>query len=119
MAFIDDKNYFNFGVDIEESLDEEAVRDLEFFSFGIFEAWAVIEGQLLDDYLGGNGGLWIFFMSDFDFGVVLVVEVGFESIVFDNKFWSAEEGHDGGLTDTSISDDDDGFFVLVVDGDGG
>ena len=55
MGFINDQHNFDMLIDIKQTLYEERVRNLIFFAFVVFEAWAVIEGHLIDDNLGGNG----------------------------------------------------------------
>ena len=77
MAFIDDENNLYFLVNIEETLNEERVRNLVLLSFVILESWAIIEGHILDNYLRGDGCFWIFLMPDFDFGISLIIKGGF------------------------------------------
>ena len=55
-------------------------------------------------------------MAYFDWGTGTVKD-GFESLVTDNHILSSEECQDGGLSDTSISDDDDGLVAGGVLGD--
>jgi hypothetical protein len=57
-------------------------------------------------------------MTDFDLRGGRVIEVGLETVVFDDQLSTSQERHDGGFTDTSVSYDKDGLLVFVVDGDG-
>lgn len=44
MRLVDHKYDFDLGVDVEQSLDEEAVGDLIFFALVVPEAGTVVEG---------------------------------------------------------------------------
>lgn len=69
MALIDNEDYLYFGVKIEQSLNKERVGNFILLSFVIFESRTIIEGHALNDDLGGNRCLRIFFMTYFDFGI--------------------------------------------------
>lgn len=55
-------------------------------------------------------------MTDFDDGLV-AVEGWFQPVIPDGEFSSCEKGKDGGFSDSSVSDDDDGFIAVGVFGD--
>jgi hypothetical protein len=55
VGVVNDQYDFDFGVDVQEALHEEGVGYFVFFSFVVFEAGTVVEGQVLvDDQLVGD-----------------------------------------------------------------
>ena len=66
MTVVDDKNYFDLGVDVKETFDKERVGDLLLFAFVVFEAGAVVEGDVLDYHFVGNRSLGVLLVTNFD-----------------------------------------------------
>ncbi len=118
MTFVDDQYDLDFLVNIEQPLNEEGVGDFVLFALVVLEARAVVESHLVDDDLRGDGGLGVLFMADLDARLLGGVEDGLEAVEADHELGASEEGHDGALADSGISDHDDGFCVLLVNGDG-
>ena len=115
MTFVHNQHDLDFGIDVKQSLYEERVRDLILLTFVVLEARTVVESHLLNDYFGGDGGLGVLLVANFDAILFDSVESGFESVEADDEFRTTEEGHDGTLADTSITDHNDCFLVLSVD----
>ena len=115
VAFVDYEHDLDLLVDVEQSLDEEGVRDLVLLALVVLEAGAVVEGHALDDNLGGDGGLGVLLVADLDARLLRGVENGLESVETHHELGARQEGHDGALADSSIADHDDGLGVLLVD----
>lgn len=49
VRLIDHQDDFDFGINIEQSLNEKRVGDFVFFSFVILESRAVVESEVIDD----------------------------------------------------------------------
>lgn len=118
MGLINNQNQLDVFIKIEKSLDEEWVGNFVLLPFVILEPWTIVEGHFINDDFGGNGRFWVFFVSDFDFGLADVIKGGFEAVVLDNEFGAIEVGHDGTFTNTGVADHDNGVLILVVDRDG-
>ena len=116
VTFVHDQYDFDLLVDIEQSLHEEGVGDLVLLSLVVLEARTVVEGHLLDDDFGGNRGLRVLLVTDFDARFLHCVEDGLESIESHDQLRASQEGHDGALADTSVSNHDNSFRVFSVDG---
>jgi len=66
MTLINDQHNLDVSVQVEESLNEEGVRNFILFTLVVFEPGAIIEGHSLNDYFCGDGGLGVFFVTNFD-----------------------------------------------------
>ena len=86
MGLVDHEHDLYFGVDVQESLHEEGVRDFVLLALVVLESGTVIEGQVFNDDFVGDGGFGVLLVSDFDGVAVGAVEDWLEPVVADEEF---------------------------------
>ncbi len=85
MTFINNQNYLNILIDIQQPLNKERIRNFIFLAFVIFEPWTIIESHALDDSFSRNRCLRILLVPNFNFTrIVGIIEARFKSIIANN-----------------------------------
>jgi len=85
MTFINNQDYFNILIDIQQPLNKKRIGNFILLTFVIFEPWAIIESHALNDSFSWNRCLRILLMPNFNFtSIVGIVEAWFKSIVTNN-----------------------------------
>ena len=116
MRLVYHQNHLHLWIYVEKTLHKEGVRDLVLLTLVILESRTIVKCQVIDHQFVGNWSLGVLLVTYFDWGTGTVKD-GFQSLVTDNHFLTSQEGKDGGLSDTSVSDNDDGLVAGSVLGD--
>lgn len=82
---IDYQEDFDFLVDREQPLEKEGVGNLILLASVVIKPWAVVEIQILNDDLGGDGCLGVLVVANFELVVVaLQCDDSVQAIVLHN-----------------------------------